>query len=110
MLRKIISFLCCIYAILLVIHGSVSEMDGQKILAKEYEVPMSVIPYINMDISYFLIPHNTFYITTNMGEDITLATSYFGFVFFEDDNIDKYLGLNSIKDELKSRDYYEWAK
>lgn len=110
MLKVIISLLVFVYMILGLLHYSFSEIDGQKVFAKEYEVPMSVLPYISTDMHHFLIPHNTYYITTNMGEDITLATSYFGIVFFDNDNIDKYLGLNSIKEELKSRGFYEWAK
>lgn len=110
MLKVIISLLVFVYIILGLLHYSFSEIDGQKVFAKISEVPMSVLPYISTDMHHFLIPHNTYYITTNMGEDITLATSYFGIVFFDNDNIDKYLGLNSIKEELKSRGYYEWAK
>jgi len=92
------------------IHIGVAEDDGQKLLAKEYNVPMSLIPYVYTESNFLLIPHYTFYVTTDRGEDITLATSYFGIVFFDNDNIDKYLGLNSIKEELKSRGYYEWAE
>ena len=82
MLKVIISLLVFLYMILGLLHYSFSEIDGQKVFAKEYEVPMSVLPYISTDMHHFLIPHNTYYITTNMGEDITLATSYFGIVFF----------------------------
>ena len=86
MLKVIISLLVFVYMILGLLHYSFSEIDGQKVFAKEYEVPMSVLPYISTDMHHFLIPHNTYYITTNMGEDITLATSYFGIVFFDNDN------------------------
>lgn len=113
MVKGIINLICLIivfYAALFLIHSSVSETDGQKLLAKEYEVPMDFVPYIERDKYFLLIPHTVYYVTTNMGEDVTLCTSYFGINFFNDENIEKYLGLSSIKEELKSRGYYEWAK
>lgn len=110
MLRAIIIIVAMLNAFLAVLHSSLSETNGEKILAREYNVPMSEIPCISVDVRYLFIPHTTYYITTTMGKDVTLATSYFGIVVFNEDNIDKYLGLNSIRDELKSRGFYKWAK
>lgn len=58
MLKVIISLLVFVYMILGLLHYSFSEIDGQKVFAKEYEVPMSVLPYISTDMHHFLIPHN----------------------------------------------------
>lgn len=62
---------------------------------------------INVKWGYFPIKHYIFYITVDRGEDITLFNPYIGIKFFNDD---KYLGLNALRDELESRDYYEWAE
>ena len=56
---------------------NLDSYDSQKILAKEYDVPMDLIQYnIKVKWGYFPIKHDIFYVTTDRGEDITLFTSY----------------------------------
>ena len=99
------------YVILSMVNSELSEFNPDKILAEEYGVPMELISTsIKTESCYLLLPHYEYFITTSMGKDVTLFTSYFGIVFFNDDNIEKYLGLNSLKKELKSRGFYEWAE
>lgn len=113
-MKKLIYSILSFYILIMAIDGmliNLDSYDSQKILAKKYDVPMDLIQYnIKVKWGYFPIKHDIFYVTTDRGEDITLFTSYLGIKFFNDDNIDKYLGLNSLKDELKSRGYYEWAE
>lgn len=98
--------LSILYCGLLVLNNILTE-SGRKILAQEYDVPMDVIPFINCDLRYFPIPHTEHFVTTDRGEDLTLITSYYGLNFFNDKNIEKYLSLGTLKDELESRGYYD---
>lgn len=99
--------LSLLYCGLLVLNNILTE-SGRKILAQEYDVPMDVIPFINYDVKFFPIPHTEHFVTTDRGEDITLITSFYGLNFFNEENIEKYLSLETLKDELESRGYYDY--
>ncbi len=52
-------------------------------IAKEYEIPISqvqevVYGKITHDTKLFPIPHSVWYVTTERGEEIELASDYFG--------------------------------
>lgn len=82
--------------------------SGRQILAQEYDVPMDAIPFINNELRFFPIPHTEHFVTTDRGEDVTLITSFYGLNFFNEENIEKYLSLETLKDELESRGYYDY--
>lgn len=98
-IKKYLNFYV-VFLIYLVLYGLQSSIgndydDFRKKIAKKYDVGMDFVP-TNLMVEYnsLLIPHNTLYVTTNSGSDITLATDYFGITFYDEDNIEKYLGLS----------------
>lgn len=93
------------------ITAPIGNEDLEKKIAKEYNLPLSqvknLIGYnIDDDLKLLPIPHASWHITTEAGDDIEVATSYFGLCV----NLKKdVLGEYFLFDEFESiyEDHYK---
>ena len=113
-LRQILSFVGSLWVLLAVIFVlRIPDTDDLvKQVAKEYNIPVSDVKSIfagkvQSDTKYFLIPHTVWYITTEDGEDVEIASDYFGGdIDFYKDVLNKYFSLDSYSEIYKEYQRY----
>ena len=88
-LRLIIGCYGILFFISLLLNILLSANFDQE-LAKEYGVPMGEFSGARSELCIFPIPHIEYYVVTEMGKEYPLATDYFGFISFEDENVKKF--------------------
>lgn len=96
----------CIWLLTMMIHVA-TKADFDQELAREYGVPMGEFIGEYPENCYFPIPHTKYYIVTEMGKEYHLATDYFGFISFNDQNIKKFCNpeiYEEYNNFLKERD------
>lgn len=88
LIRLIVGIVIVLWSVGLCL-SSWNGMDFDKELAKEYGVPMGEFNHERYRLSMFPLPHEEYYVNTEMGEEYILATNYFGIVSFKDENVKK---------------------
>ena len=84
----------------------------EKQVAKEYRIPISEVQRILLfkvtwDTKYFPIPHSVWYVTTERGEEIEIASDYFGGdIDIDKDALNRCFGLDQYTEVF--RDYPGW--
>ena len=112
--RAIYGLICIVFS-LFIFAPLFNDGDFDEELAKEYGIPIGEFSGVRFDYSYFPFPHNEYYVVTRMGEKYILATEYFGFFLFKDENVKKfchpeiYEEINKIYDECEE-EYNKYLK
>lgn len=89
LIRLILGGALLLWALMLGIDMSMKS-DFKQELAKEYGIPIGEFLGAHEEFCFFPIPHEEYYVITEMGDKYPLGTQYFGSISFEDDNVKKF--------------------
>lgn len=84
--------------------------DLYKQVAKEYKMPVEaaseILSSVDTEIKLFPIPHTVWYFTTQKGDDIKVASDYFGGdINLDEDTLNEYFWLDQYTEVYK--DWYK---
>ena len=85
--------------------------DFCKEVVEEYNVKLSTAENtfygeLEHEINIFPLVHNRWYVNLENGDDVTIATRYFGMVFLDTEAIEKYFHLREIINSFGDKAHY----
>lgn len=88
--------------------------DFNEEISEEYNIPLETVEDIDLwhfgdikeEFNIFPIPHSSLYITTKSGEEVELASEFFGIISLHKEAIDKYFFTDKAKSSV--REWNEW--